>query len=950
MTSGFRVATAGAVCAASIVGTASADFLGWTSTVRAAPGGFLVNVFAATSASSDVLLNVYGGTPGTPSAGTITTGAPGGFLHADGALGVWAPPAATPSQSWNTLDSFLTIGGNFNAGTGEWFANGDSTGDPPWNVTYFDSAVGGEVTVNAFRVPSNSTGFTNPFINSIPRTGGVYIAGTSSPARSLAGASGIRAESSNAAAAAAQFGVLVGQFWVPASASSTVNFTNMGATIKRADNTLSQAQFALAVSTPVPPPDADGDGVTDGSDNCPTVANPSQADCNQNGIGDACESFADCNENGIPDSCDIATGTSNDVNGNGTPDDCEIDCDDNGIPDAFEIAGGGTPDCNADGIPDTCQGAVLVFEATENLGAPSGTEVRTHTFANLPLAADTVTLVVQLVGDLNGATEWVDVTVGSLPAVRLFGPDGNDCPDVPDTQTFAFSASEFNALVGANGSITVSLVCPSTVDATECKGSGSTRLTLAFTGIGPNGDCDGNQRLDVCDVAAGGVPDCNGNGRPDSCDIAGGKAGDCNANGIPDSCELAANPAIDCDGNGIIDSCDIASQGVVVDCDSNGRIDSCQVAEDPSSDCNSNGRPDSCDIANGTSFDIDGNAEPDECQTVTVPGAFATIQAAIDAAPASEMRIVQLSAGTYPGPVAFNGKPIVLRGVGAAQTILEGNAGQLVSVVRFTGGEPGIAAIERLTVRGGTTGTLLPGTSFFLGGGVFGQDSFAKIRQCVIENNASAFGGGVYLLRCTTVVSNTIIRANNANSDGGGLQANGGAVNVIDTVIENNFCNARGGGMHLVQGLPLLFRVTVRNNVSNNLIGGVSWYSIGAADALLRMEACTVTGNSALVTQGGIGVSEAISLPPTLTLAGTNACSNVPRPNVAGRWIDGGGNVVCDCEGDLFPDGLVNGIDLGVLLGQWGNCTGACESDLNDDGTVNGLDLGILLGDWGSCG
>jgi hypothetical protein len=71
---------------------------------------------------------------------------------------------------------------------------------------------------------------------------------------------------------------------------------------------------------------------------------------------------------------------------------------------------------------------------------------------------------------------------------------------------------------------------------------------------------------------------------------------------------------------------------------------------------------------------------------------------------------------------------------------------------------------------------------------------------------------------------------------------------------------------------------------------------------------------------------------------------------VTGRWIDGGGNVVCDCEGDLFPDGLVNGIDLGVLLGQWGNCTGACESDLNDDGTVNGLDLGILLGDWGSCG
>ena len=143
----------------------------------------------------------------------------------------------------------------------------------------------------------------------------------------------------------------------------------------------------------------------------------------------------------------------------------------------------------------------------------------------------------------------------------------------------------------------------------------------------------------------------------------------------------------------------------------------------------------------------------------------------------------------------------------------------------------------------------------------------------------------------------------------------------------------------------------MRNNVSNNLIGGVSWVAIGAPGAILRMESCTVTGNSALVTQGGIGISETLSLPPTVTLVGTNACANLPRPNVAGRWIDGGGNVVCDCPGDLNADGLVNGVDLGVLLGQWGVCTGSsCVGDLDGDGSVNGADLGILLGDWGSCG
>ena len=35
--------------------------------------------------------------------------------------------------------------------------------------------------------------------------------------------------------------------------------------------------------------DTDGDGFPDISDNCPTIANPSQADCDSNGVGDACE-------------------------------------------------------------------------------------------------------------------------------------------------------------------------------------------------------------------------------------------------------------------------------------------------------------------------------------------------------------------------------------------------------------------------------------------------------------------------------------------------------------------------------------------------------------------------------------------------------------------------------------------------------------------------------------
>jgi len=50
--------------------------------------------------------------------------------------------------------------------------------------------------------------------------------------------------------------------------------------------------------------------------------------------------------------------------------------------------------------------------------------------------------------------------------------------------------------------------------------------------------------------------------------------------------------------------------------------------------------------------------------------------------------------------------------------------------------------------------------------------------------------------------------------------------------------------------------------------------------------------------------------------------------------------------GDLNGDGMVNGADLGLLLGAWGTCAG-CAADLNGDGVVSGGDLGLLLGAWG---
>lgn len=73
-------------------------------------------------------------------------------------------------------------------------------------------------------------------------------------------------------------------------------------------------------------------------------------------------------------------------------------------------------------------------------------------------------------------------------------------------------------------------------------------------------------------------------------------------------------------------------------------------------------------------------------------------------------------------------------------------------------------------------------------------------------------------------------------------------------------------------------------------------------------------------------------------------------PNSPTNYLFESGEVAA-CLADLSGDGLVTGIDLALLLGQWGACPtagapGTCSADLDGNGLVNGIDLAILLGAW----
>jgi hypothetical protein len=87
-------------------------------------------------------------------------------------------------------------------------------------------------------------------------------------------------------------------------------------------------------------PDSDGDGVADDADNCPSVSNPTQADTDGDGAGDACD---DDDDNDLvldaSDNCPAvanATGQADDIDGDIAGDACDG-------------AGSGNVDCSGPG-------------------------------------------------------------------------------------------------------------------------------------------------------------------------------------------------------------------------------------------------------------------------------------------------------------------------------------------------------------------------------------------------------------------------------------------------------------------------------------------------------------------------------------------------------------------------------------------------------------------------
>lgn len=114
--------------------------------------------------------------------------------------------------------------------------------------------------------------------------------------------------------------------------------------------------------------DSDVDGISDGQDNCPQVANPDQADADDDGRGDACDGVNDdLDSDGVPNDEDNCRTASNpeqtDGDGDGIGDVCDPvndDVDGDGVfnedDNCVNVANPDQADGDGDGTGDECDG------------------------------------------------------------------------------------------------------------------------------------------------------------------------------------------------------------------------------------------------------------------------------------------------------------------------------------------------------------------------------------------------------------------------------------------------------------------------------------------------------------------------------------------------------------------------------------------------------------------
>jgi len=228
-----------------------------------------------------------------------------------------------------------------------------------------------------------------------------------------------------------------------------------------------------------------------------------------------------------------------------------------------------------------------------------------------------------------------------------------------------------------------------------------------------------------------------------------------------------------------------------------------------------------------------------------------------------------------------------------------------------------------------------------------GVGTFSNTGMVLVDAKRTLTRSGTYIQDDgETQVNGTLSATTGVTINGGTLMGNGTVTGAVTNSSGTVAPGASAGILSLTSGYT-------------QQAGGTLSIEIGGATPGTGYDRLAITGNATLA--GSLSVARINGFVPTpgsvftiLTCTGTRSgtfgavtsCDSVLVTYTANSvQVEFTG--LSGVPGDINNDGIVNGADLALVLGNWGVCTkSCCVGDLDGNGIINGADLAIVLGNW----
>lgn len=236
--------------------------------------------------------------------------------------------------------------------------------------------------------------------------------------------------------------------------------------------------------------------------------------------------------------------------------------------------------------------------------------------------------------------------------------------------------------------------------------------------------------------------------------------------------------------------------------------------------------------------------------------------------------------------------------VGPGPTSLTVSGDDLIRPISFT--DAGTVSISGITIADGAA----------VDGGCLSATNTAVVLDNVYVQSclASGDGGGIHILGGSLTGTGLYVASNSADNDGGGVWARDASVTISTSTLTNNTAGSDGGGL-MAYSAPALTGVMVMSNTASAGHGGGVNVSDGEGMAMRR---CTVGGNSAFLSGGGLYVGNMLSNGSGLI------ASSLFEGNTAGQGAGNGlgGGIALDLFDETVSDGTFTVVNTTVTGNQ----------------------------------